>query len=705
MSGLVRNRDVRLDIQALRAIAVGVVVCAHLWPHGRLAGGFVGVDIFFVISGFLITSHLVDNTPTNIRGLLDFWARRVRRLLPASLAVLAATAVAGWVWLPEALWDMTARQIRAAATYWINWQLAGDSVDYFAAGNQASPVQHYWSLAVEEQFYVVWPLLLLVLTWLGWRLRDKRWLYFAGLFAVVCVSFWWSITYTRTTPSAAYFVSTTRVWELGSGGLLAVAYPVVARVLATKWGERARIPMAYGGWLLMGAAVVRFTEGAPFPGWRAIVPVAGVLLVIAANAPLDWYPVNSLQWLGDHSYSIYLWHWPLLVILPAAVGSPRGWKHDVAIIVAMLVLAALTKRFIEDPVRTRAWWRRWVPTYAIGAAGMAVVIALAASWSVVENRRQDAYQRQLAAQLAGADRCFGAAALDPGSNCGRSLRGEYVPRNSTWQVGAIAEDKPGLNSTKCNATAYEWPVTRCDAGNVSSPVKVVLTGNSHALQWLEAVSNIAETEGWHLITYYATGCPFALWPKESFTPKFERCADWEAKVLSSVIELRPALVVTSNLGYLARYNGWFKPDKKTSTVDAYYAAFDRLNDAGVRTLVIKDAPAAAGGDKSDTAKHANADPIRCLEANPNDYGPCSAPRSDWDYPDAAVQAVQKIGSKTITSVDLNDHICGPEICDAVVGGVRVRQDYSHLTATYVHTLIPYLRPTLIAAVASGSRPS
>ncbi|MFI5492947.1 acyltransferase family protein [Actinoplanes sp. NPDC051859] len=706
MSGSVRNRDVRLDIQVLRAFAVGVVVCAHLWPHGKLAGGFVGVDIFFVISGFLITSHLVEHVPTNVRDLVDFWGRRVRRLLPASLTVLAATTVAAWVWLPEALWSTTARQVRSAATYWINWHLAGDSVDYFAANNQATPVQHYWSLAVEEQFYVVWPLLLLALTYLGWRLRDRRWLYFVGLLVVVAVSLWWSITYTRSTPAAAYFVSTTRVWELGSGGLLAVAYPVVARLLATTWGERARTPIAYAGWLLMGAAVLRFSETTAIPGWRAAVPVAGVLLVIAANASLDWYPVGALQWLGDHSYSVYLWHWPLLLIVPAATQSSRGWKEDLAIIVGTLVLAVLTKRYIEDPVRTLAWWRRRVPTYAFGAAGMAVVFGLAGTWSVVENRRQDAYQAQLAAKLAGADKCFGAPALAPGANCGRSLTGEFVPRSSTWQVGALSEDKPGLHGQACTATEHEWPVTRCDAGDPSSPVKVVLTGNSHALQWLEALSNIAETERWHLITYYATGCPFASWPRTSFMPKFAPCADWEEKVISTVVQLKPTLVVTSNLGYRFQYNGWFKPENTTSTVDAYLGAYRRLNEAGIRTLVIKDAPAATGGDKSDTAKFPNADPIRCLEANPDNYEPCSAPRSEWEYEDPAVEAAKKLTSPTITSVDLNNHICGPDVCDAVVGGIRVRQDHSHLTATYVHTLIPYLRPALVEAVrTSKPRPS
>lgn len=700
MSQPVRGRDVRADIQVLRAFAVAVVVLAHLRPHGRLAGGYVGVDIFFVISGFLITSHLVEHVPTNVHGLLEFWGRRVRRLLPAALVVLAVTAVAGWLWLPESQWSSTAAQIRAAATYWVNWRLASDSIDYFAAGTPASPVQHYWSLSVEEQFYLVWPILLLVLTWLGWRLVRRRWLYFVGLLAVTAVSFWWSVTYTHRAPAAAYFVSTTRFWELGAGGLLAVAYPVVSRVRATRWGERTGVPMAYLGWLSMGAAVLRFSEGTAIPGWRAGLPVAGALLVIAAEAPLDWYPVHVLQWLGDHSYSIYLWHWPLLLIEPAALHSSRGKWDDTAIVVTTLALAALTKRFLEDPVRQLAWWRRFVPTYAMGASGMAVVIALALTWSGVEDHRQEVYKRHLAAQLAEQARCFGALALDPGRNCDRSLDGAFAPNTSVWQVGVITVNEAGLDPVKCNSYQFDWVVKRCDAGDLSSPVTAVLAGNSHALQWLEAMSSIADERHWHLITYYATSCPFASLPHSAFDPAYVHCGEWEQAVLNSIIQLKPNLVVTSDLAYQARYAGWFKPGfGRPQFVDAYASAYRKLADAGIKTVVINDTPAASGGDKADPKQFDNADPVACLNAHPANYLPCSAPRSEWEYADPAVDAIQRIASPTITSVNLNDHICGPTVCDAVVGGVRVRQDFSHLTPTYVHTLIPYLQPALVQAVA------
>ena len=203
----------------------------HLFPT-RLTGGFIGVDTFFVISGFLITLHLIERPPRGGRDLLAFWARRVRRLLPASLTVLAATVAAAWVFLPASQWATTAVQARAAAVYVANWQLAADAVDYLAAENTPSAVQHFWSLGVEEQFYLRWPVLLLALTVLvpaAHRVRG----YWLGLGAVVLLSLAYSVHLTASEPTAAYFVTWTRLWELGVGGLLALGAPATRR-----WGQR-----------------------------------------------------------------------------------------------------------------------------------------------------------------------------------------------------------------------------------------------------------------------------------------------------------------------------------------------------------------------------------------------------------------------------------------------------------------------------------
>ncbi|MBC7596008.1 MAG: acyltransferase, partial [Kineosporiaceae bacterium] len=215
--------DFRPDIQGLRALAVSLVLLFHLWPN-RLGGGYIGVDIFFVISGFLITSHLVAHPPRNARGLAEFWGRRIRRLLPASLLVLFSTIVVSRLIAPETQWANTARDVRAATLYALNWRLAGNSVDYLASENASSPVQHFWSLSVEEQFYLIWPILILgLMLWALRSQRDQLRTAFAGLAVVVAASLAYSIYETAYDPPLAYFVTPTRIWELGIGGILAVS--------------------------------------------------------------------------------------------------------------------------------------------------------------------------------------------------------------------------------------------------------------------------------------------------------------------------------------------------------------------------------------------------------------------------------------------------------------------------------------------------
>src|SRR3954452_9452124 len=314
------RREVRADIQALRALAVSLVVIYHLFPS-RLTGGFIGVDTFFLISGFLITLHLIERPPRGGRDLLAFWARRVRRLLPASLTVLAVTVVGAWAFLPASQWASTAVHARASALYVENWQLAADAVDYLAAENTPTAVQHFWSLSLEEQFYLGWPVLLLALTVLvpaAHRIRGYWW----GLGAVVVLSLAYSVHLTASNPAAAYFVTWTRLWELGAGGRLARGASATRRW--TQPHPAIANAVAAAGWFLILAVAALYTSRTPFPGWQAAIPVLGAALVIAANSRMAWHRVPGVQWLGDTSYSIYLWHWPLIVILPVALGSLTG---------------------------------------------------------------------------------------------------------------------------------------------------------------------------------------------------------------------------------------------------------------------------------------------------------------------------------------------------------------------------------------------
>src|SRR4051794_20249721 len=314
----------RPEIQALRALAVSLVIAAHIWPD-LVPGGYVGVDVFFAVSGFLITSMLVEELVGSGRiALTAFWARRARRILPAALVTLLACAVGTMLLVPTHRWDAFLTEIATSAAYVENWQLAHAAVDYFAKADGISPVQHYWSLSVEEQFYLVWPLLLLAAVGVthGRSARVRLGALAAAMGVLTAASLAWSILHTPADPEAAYFVTPTRAWEFGAGGVLALL-PQLGRSPAA-----ARAALSWLGLVAIVVAGFAYGPQTIFPGSAALLPVLGALAVIRAGAPYHRLAPTRLlsrpaiQRTGDLSYSLYLWHWPLLVLLPYAVHLP-----------------------------------------------------------------------------------------------------------------------------------------------------------------------------------------------------------------------------------------------------------------------------------------------------------------------------------------------------------------------------------------------
>src|SRR4051794_29919817 len=371
------HRRRRPEIQALRALAVALVIAAHVWPD-LVPGGYVGVDIFFVVSGFLITSLLVGELVGSGRiALTAFWARRARRILPAALVALLVTAIATLLVVPSHRWDAFLTEIAASAAYVENWQLAHAAVDYFAKADGVSPVQHYWSLSVEEQFYVVWPLLLLgaVAVTRGRSPRVRVLGLAAAMVLLTAASLAWSILHTPADPEAAYFVTPTRAWEFGAGGLLALL-PVV-----TRTPELLRALLSWLGLGAILAAGFAYGPNTIFPGSTALLPVLGALAVIRAGAadhrlaPTRLLATSWVQRTGDLSYSLYLWHWPLLILLPYAVHLPDGVRQAV-ILEATVGLAWLSTRYVEDPIRTADGLLRR-PSRTLLLAGIATLLVLA----------------------------------------------------------------------------------------------------------------------------------------------------------------------------------------------------------------------------------------------------------------------------------------------------------------------------------------
>ncbi|MCL2424142.1 MAG: acyltransferase, partial [Micrococcales bacterium] len=400
-----QRSQARTDIQGLRAIAVSTVVVFHLWPT-VLSGGYVGVDVFLVISGFLITTHLLRKPVRGLRDLATFWARRIRRLIPAATLVLAVTVVAGAIWLPSTVRGALGRDGAAAALYVQNWSLASSETDYLSADQMPSAMQHYWSLSIEEQFYVFWPILLGVV-WVLAALVARRTGKDRGTLAVavtvgatVAASLAWSAHLTSTDPARAYFVSTTRIWELALGGLLAAVLAVAAtsKRPARPWrhGRWVRAGVAWVGLVLIAVAAYQYDGTTPFPGVAALVPTVGALMVIAAAAdqvrggPGRVLALRPVQWLGDISYSIYLWHWPLIIIVPFVINRSLGFVDALGVLGLTLVLSALTKRFVEDRLRWHPLLtRRLVATFVLGGLCMAVVAGLGSGLAVAAAATRD----------------------------------------------------------------------------------------------------------------------------------------------------------------------------------------------------------------------------------------------------------------------------------------------------------------------------
>ncbi|WP_219995930.1 acyltransferase family protein [Schumannella soli] len=715
----------RADVHAIRALAIVLVVAYHL-HLGLPAGGFVGVDAFFVVSGFLITGHLVRELRRDGRvDLLAFWARRARRLVPSALVVIVVAGAVGVAVIHREDWPRLGSELAASVLYVENWFLAGASVDYLAAGASATPFQHFWSLGVEEQFYLVWPLLLL----LAWRVvarrrgraeaserlrtsarigsaasllnrvRDRDPLTVATLLValVTAASFAASLVLTATNPEPAYFWPHTRAWEFGAGALLALT--------GARLRARLAVPGAVLGWIALVVTGLLLPASVAYPGVAAALPVAATALVIAARAEsgvvgrvIRLPPVRVL---GTLSYTLYLWHWPVGVLLPKAVSLLPGFEA-VAVAGVSLGLAALTHVLVEKPGLSPRM-RRLRPRVVLGATAAAMVMVLAgpgAGWAAITNQRAD--DARLAAQLAEQHPdCFGAAAIADATGC--ELNGEpalaFTPSTTTAEYD--------ISPTWDECQARDDAPVSCVVGQRGG-IRVALIGDSHAHHWESALSRLAEQRGWELHLFVKGGCEFSdiAWSDVDVSTA-ARCARWNERVDAALADEDPyELVFTSARADLrgqptglagraasaAEASSDATPDPSAEAGRAaiaaagYRAAWQPLIDRGATVLGIRDTPAVGTGNRA------------CLDANPDEIGTCeiSAERALASADRLAATAASTPGAREL---DLTSSFCRDDSCPAVIGNVLVFRDSQHLTATYSRTLAPALGRAVDAALA------
>ena len=670
---------IRPEIQALRAIAVVTVVVFHFWPS-LVPGGYVGVDVFFAISGFLITGHLIREVGrTSKVSLPGFWARRARRILPAALLVLAFTLVAVLLIVPQNLWDQFLAEIRASTLYYENWYLAGQAVDYLGQDNRPSPVQHYWSLSVEEQFYIFWPVLIVIAMLFARKATDNvRLRAIATMLALLTVaSLAWSIIGTATTPESAFFITPTRVWEFGAGGLLAL-------MAASRADPRLRAVVSWLGVLMILAAAFLYTKETPFPGYAAILPIAGTVLVIWAGAPevrwspLGWMRLRPVQWTGDVSYSIYLWHWPLLILAPFLLDRALSNSVKLLLVALTLVLAALSKRFVEDPVRQGSFLARERPrktALVMVVATLPVLLGVTLALRDLGNRQAT---DQLAAErlLASNPPCLGAAARDPRNQpcVNPKLRNVVIP-----SPGSVKFDEGGKgenrNRNVCiDGLKEEDGLSVCGLGVKRSKAKrqAALIGDSHAAQWRPAFSVLGKERDWYIASMTESGCDFTTVTRMRNPQDPEACAQWKRDI-PKWLKAHPE-VSTVFFSQLATGD--------PSEVASYKKAWAGLPSTVKQVVVIRDNPRT-----TDTS-------LDCIERAIDRGRPagvaCANPRSEADRTDSAAVAADELGGDRFRTVDLTDFYCDRTRCYPVIGGVLVYADGNHQSPQWNQTLAPFL---------------
>jgi len=493
------------QIQGLRALAAILVTVFH----ARLVpGGFIGVDIFYVISGYLITGLILrEIEKTGTLDLRSFYQRRIKRLLPTSVFVLFVTAIFAWILFPPITRDALGRDLFAAATYISNYLFAWWQNDYQNLNATPSPFIHYWSLAVEEQFYLIWPIFILFLA------RYGKKVILGGIAITTLGSLLFSIYLTQVAPIWAFYSLPTRAWELGFGALL---------LFIPETKKKMRI-LPWLGFFGITFASLNFNENTAFPGKNALIPVIATVVLIASIK--YWPPLfNDLsnsrvsQWLGAISYPLYLWHWPALVLPSSALGRPLRFYERFLCILLTIILAHFTSKYVEEPLRHKNLSPRTIYKGAIvtTASSLAVGTLIAFSTSSIITTKGDiSYQFDLVKVM----------------------------------------EKPAVYGDDCHVNYGETKSGFCTYGDKNSSETIVLYGDSHAAQWFPTLEKLAKQRGFKLISLTKSACP-AVDANRPDQGAFKQvhCTKWRQNSIERIAKIKPMAVITSSFQYFTPAN-------------------------------------------------------------------------------------------------------------------------------------------------------
>ncbi|OBF03217.1 acetyltransferase [Mycobacterium sp. ACS4054] len=676
----------RYDLDGLRGIAIALVAVFHIW-FGRVSGG---VDVFLALSGFFFGGKIIRaalNPAVTLSPVAEL-TRLVRRLVPALVVVLAGCAVLTILVQPETRWETFADQSLASLGYYQNWELANTASDYLRAGEAVSPLQHIWSMSVQGQFYVGFLLVIAGSAYLFRRPLGKhlRTLVLVLLTALTVASFVYAIVAHQNDQAAAYYNSFARGWELLLGALVGALVPAIRWPM---WIRTVVATAALAAIVSCGALIDGVQE---FPGPWALVPVGATMLMILAGANLRGAPAGGrlplpnrllaappLVALGAMAYSLYLWHWPLLIFWLSFTGHRHaGFVEGAAVLLVSGLLAHLTTRLVEDPLRYRtagrspapapAWLARLPrPTVALGTAIVLLGVTLTATsftW-----RQHVTVLRAAGKEL---------SVLNPQDYPGaraltERLRVPALPMRPS--VLEVKEDLPTSTRDGCISDFVNPAVVVCTYGDVAAERTIALAGGSHAEHWLPALELLGRMHHFKVVTYLKMGCPLSTEEVPLImgnNAAYPQCRQWVEQTMAKVIADRPDYVFTTTT------RPWnIKPgDVMPAT---YIGIWQRFSDNNIPILGMRDTPWLVKNGQP-------FDPADCLAKKQGNPQSCAVKRSD--VLSDRNQTLDFVTQFPLLKVlDMSDAICRADVCRPVEGNVLIYHGAHHLTPTYVRTMV------------------
>jgi len=685
------RRGLRLDVEGLRAVAILAVLAYHAGlPF--LPGGFAGVDIFFVISGYLITGLLVREAERDGRiSLSRFYARRAKRLLPAAAVVFVVTAIGTALVFAGSQARVFGGDITAAAAYVVNWRLAARSVNYLAQDTGQSPVLHFWSLSLEEQYYFVWPLLAIFAIVVARKLnRSARVAMAVGLLGVIGIpSFVYALYLAHSNAAVAFFVTPTRMWELAVGAAVALGTPLIVR-LRRHYAQA----LALAGAIAMAVTLLVLHDTVTWPGIPTLLPVLGTAAVLTAGVadPRTFVGrllgIRPMVWVGALSYSLYLWHWPILVLANGWLGDLRISQKSMLVVFAVIP-AYLSMRFIENPVRfSPRFAARARPALLMGlsltlvgvGAGFAVAAVHPPTTSPVAHVTSipDVEATLVGAMVLGTHPLTSPAG-DP----------NIVPGSISPDPPDAPDDVPSAYAKGCQAQPPDIEPIVCVAGDPNGDVRIAAVGDSKLLQYYDALDLIGKSRGWRIEFMTKSACSWTADTIELDGAPYTECSAFDQAVLATIQASPFDFVLTSGSPY--RISG------RATTTDEERAkglatAWEEAAATGATVVVLAEPP-------RPVEKPAVFD---CVDKHRSDPGACAYDRADGVDRSAVRSQLLAAGMVPGTRVvSVSDYVCPQASCAPVIGNVLVLRQGSHMTNTYAVTLAPVLGERLARAIVEG----